>query len=291
MMFTRGWVQAEKSVQVIAGIVFQKKPHIYHCLATGSFGKNPGSLWKLPSACVTPKSWNSSLLNPAKVWAYVFSWNSILAENTAPDLNSLKVQWIQCWEFASTHARGKGISCEALIPVHTLPKAQGSLGSDLCSWKCLNRNVHHSAWIKAKVALLKRERWLDQNAALSYLFHKNLPPPGQSGLMSMVNANHRLVLVSAAQSLNFTAFTQQWKITRNFLLGSGISLATAGQAYCNSIYALNSFRSLFFKICHSQRALGNYYKRLNLWPAGESKRWYKSRKHVWSVFMLGVWYI
>lgn len=125
---------------------------------------------------------------------------------------------------------------------------------------------------KSKSGPFKRERWLDQNAALSYLFHKNLPPLGQSGLMSMVNANHSLVSVSAAQSLNFTAFKQQWKITRNFLLGSGISLATAGQAYCNSIYALNSFRSLFFKICHSQRALGNYYKCLNLWPAGESKR-------------------
>lgn len=144
---------------------------------------------------------------------------------------------------------------------------------------------------KSESGPFKGERWLDQNAALSYLFHKNLPPPGQSSLMSMVNANHSLVSVSAAQSPNFTAFKQQWKITRNFLLGSGISLATAGQAYCNSIYALNSFRSLFFKICHSQRALGNYYERLNLWPAEKVKRWYKSRKHVWSVFLLGVWYI
>lgn len=50
-------------------------------------------------------------------------------QNTAPDMNSLKVWCIQCWEFASTHARGKGISCEALIPLLNLPRDQGSLGS------------------------------------------------------------------------------------------------------------------------------------------------------------------
>lgn len=43
-------------------------------------------------------------------------------------MDSLKVWCIKCWEFASTHARGNGISPEALIPLPNLPRAQGSLG-------------------------------------------------------------------------------------------------------------------------------------------------------------------